>query len=75
MKIDNMYLELDGKMYAVCPVGENIINISLTTDKSGVVQVVANGELVAGSISIGGTTQQINEDAFEHQLVPPLELN
>ncbi len=36
MKIDNMYLEVMGKMYKVVPVGENIIGITLETDRHGV---------------------------------------
>ena len=74
MKIDNMYLEVMGKMYKVVPVGENIIGITLETDRHGVPQVVQNGQLIQGSIEIGNTEEQIQENVFEHE-VPSLELN
>ena len=66
MKIENMYLEIEGQMYKVVPVGENIIGITLETDRNGVQQVVQNGQLMQGSIRIG-QTEQIDENVFEHQ--------
>ena len=66
MKIENMYLEIEGQMYKVVPVGENIIGITLETDRNGVQQVVQNGQLMQGSIRIG-QREQIDDNVFEHQ--------
>ena len=74
MKIENMYLEIEGQMYKVVPVGENIIGITLETDINGVQQVVQNGQLMQGSIRIG-QTEQIDENVFEHQRTLIGELN
>jgi|TARA_A100000172_G_scaffold22042_1_gene12521 hypothetical protein len=74
MKIENMYLEIEGQMYKVVPVGENIIGITLETDRNGVQQVVQNGQLMQGSIRIG-QTEQIDENVFEHQRTLIGELN
>jgi hypothetical protein len=74
MKIENMYLEIEGQMYKVVPVGENIIGITLETDRNGVQQVVQNGQLMQGSIRIG-QREQIDENVFEHQRTLIGELN
>ena len=74
MKIENMYLEIEGQMYKVVPVGENIIGITLETDINGVQQVVQNGQLMQGSIRIG-QREQIDENVFEHQRTLIGELN
>ena len=74
MKIENMYLEIEGQMYKVVPVGENIIGITLETDRNGVQQVVQNGQLMQGSIRIG-QTEQIDENVFDHQRTLIGELN
>jgi len=74
MKIENMYLEIEGQMYKVVPVGENIIGITLETDRNGVQQVVQNGQLMQGSIRIG-QREQIDDNVFEHQRTLIGELN
>ena len=74
MKIETMYLEIEGQMYKVVPVGENIIGITLETDRNGVQQVVQNGQLMQGSIRIG-QREQIDENVFEHQRTLIGELN
>ena len=74
MKIENMYLEIEGQMDKVGPVGENSIGITLETDRNGGQQVVQNGQLMQGSIRIG-QREQMDDNVFEHQRTLIGELN
>ena len=74
MKIDGMYFEIEGQLYRVAPIGENITAITLTTDVHGEQKVVQNGELIEGSIHIGTTQEQVSESIFS-ALPSPEEVN